>query len=418
MVLQPRLEHTAAGQFAAASRISPVPLHPKDFSVSLEPQPADWRIAQFKKFALSFLAVPLQVDARERWRALMGAAFGMLLTALVSRMLVDTALPATWLVAPMGASAVLVFAAPASPMAQPWSVLGGHLVSALVGVSCALFIGDPVSAASISVGLAIALMFALRCLHPPGGATALLAVILHATSYRFALFPVLLNSLLLVSAGVLYNNLTGRAYPHAQRSPSPPEPATPARFSPADMDAALAHYNQVLDVSRDDLDQLLHLAEAASYQRNLGELRCADIMSPNPVAVQFGSSLSAAWALMREHRIKALPVTDHQQAIVGIVTATDFFRRAGLDQHSGLGERVRELIQGDGLSSSDRPEVVGQIMTRRVRVAGVQRHALELVELFSQDGHTHIPIIDEANRLVGIVTKSDLVRALHRAVKP
>jgi CBS domain-containing membrane protein len=267
--------------------------------------------------------------------------------------------------------------------------------------------------------VAIALMFSLRCLHPPGGATALLAVILHATSYRFALFPVLVNSLLLVSAGVVYNNLTGRAYPHAQRSPPPPAPAVPvARFTTADMDAALAHYNQVLDVSRDDLQELLHLAEAASYQRNLGELRCADIMSREPVAVQFGTSLSEAWTLMRQRRIKALPVIDRQQRIVGIVTAADFFRQAGLDEHSGLGDRVRELIKNNGLTSSDRPEVVGQIMTRRVQVAGVQRHALELVKLFSQDGHTHIPIIDEENRLVGIVTKSDLVRALYRAVKP
>ncbi len=367
---------------------------------------------------MSFLAVPLQIDAKERWRAFMGAAFGILVTALASRLLVDTAIPATWLVAPMGASAVLVFAASASPMAQPWSVLGGHVFSALVGITCAMYIADPVLAASVSVGLAIALMFSLRCLHPPGGATALLAVILHATSYRFALFPVLVNSLLLVSAGVLYNNLTGRAYPHAQRSPPPPAPVPPARFTTADMDAALAHYNQVLDVSRDDLDQLLHLAEAASYERNLGELRCAAIMSRDPVAVQFGTLLNEAWSLMRVRRIKALPVTDNQQRIVGIVTAADFFRRAGLDEHSGLGERVRELIKGNGLSSSDRPEVVGQIMTRRVRVAGAQRHALELVELFSQDGHTHIPIIDEENRLVGIVTKSDLVRALYRAVKP
>ncbi len=386
--------------------------------MSSDPQPTDLRMARFKKFALSFLAVPLQVDARERWRAFMGAAFGILITALVSSVLVDTALPSTWLVAPMGASAVLVFAVPASPMAQPWSVLGGHLISALVGVTCAIYITDPVLAASISVGVAIALMFSLRCLHPPGGATALLAVILHATSYRFALFPVLVNSLLLVSAGVLYNNLTGRAYPHAQRPVPPPEPAPPARFSTADMDAALAHYNQVLDVSRDDLQELLHLAEAASYQRNLGELRCADIMSRDPVAVQFGTSLSEAWTLMRQRRIKALPVIDRQQRIVGIVTAADFFRQAGLDEHSGLGDRVRELIKSDGLSSSQRPEVVGQIMTRRVRVAGARRHALELVELFSQDGHTHIPIIDEENRLVGIVTKSDLVRALFRAVKP
>ena len=366
---------------------------------------------------MSFLAIPLQVDARERWRAFLGAAFGILITALVSRFLVDTAIPATWLVAPMGASAVLVFAVPASPMAQPWAVIGGNTISALAGITCASYFGDPVWAASIGVGLAIALMFALRCLHPPGGATALLVVILHATSYRFALFPVLVNSLLLVSAGVAYNNLTGRAYPHAQRSPPPLPPAAPARFTAADMDAALAHYNQVLDVSRDDLEGLLRFAESASYQRNLGELRCADIMSPAPVAVQFGTSLGEAWALMRQRSIKALPVTDRNQRIVGIVTAADFFRQVGLDEHSGIGARLRALIKNNGLTNSDKPEVVGQIMTRMVRVAGVQRHALELVELFSQDGHTHIPIIDEENRLVGIVTKSDLVRALYRAVK-
>ena len=235
---------------------------------------------------------------------------------------------------------------------------------------------------------------------------------------EYAFFPVFVNSFLLMSAGVLYNNLSGRAYPHAQRTPSTPEPVAAARFSAADMDAALAHYNQVLDVSRDDLEELLHLAEAASYQRTLGELRCADIMSRDTVSVQLGTSLAEAWSLMRQRRIKALPVVDRHQHVVGIVTAADFYREAGLEQDSGVGERVRELIKGKGQASSQRPEVVGQIMTRSVRVAGQQRHALGLVALFSRDGHTHIPIIDEENRLVGIVTKSDLVRALYRAVNP
>lgn len=375
------------------------------------------RLGRLKNFAIRFLAAPLWVDARERWRAFLGAGFGILITALVSRWLVDPAVPATWLVAPMGASAVLVFAVPASPMAQPWAVLGGNTIAALVGITCAMYIGDPVWAASIGVGLAIALMFVLRCLHPPGGATALLAVLLHATSYRFALFPVLVNSLLLVVCGVLYNNLTGRTYPHAQRSQGV-SPTTPARFSAADLDAALVHYNQVLDVSRDDLEKLLHYAELASYQRNLGELRCADIMSREPVAVQFGTTLSAAWALMRQQRIKALPVIDRTHRIVGIVTAADFLRQIDLDEHSGIGERLRALIQGNGSTNSEKPEIVGQIMTRTVQVASAHRHAIELVPLFSKGGHQHIPIIDEENYLVGIITQSDLVRALYRAVQP
>ena len=74
---------------------------------------------RMRSFALRFLPAPLQVNQKERWRALVGAAFGIGLTALISRWLSDPALSATWLVAPMGASAVLLFAAPASPMAQP-----------------------------------------------------------------------------------------------------------------------------------------------------------------------------------------------------------------------------------------------------------------------------------------------------------
>lgn len=373
--------------------------------------------ARLRSFAGRFLPAPLPVNRRERWRALAGAAFGIFLTALISRWLIDPALTTSWLVAPMGASAVLLFAVPASPMAQPWAIVGGNTVSALAGITCASLVADPVWAASLGVALAIALMFVLRCLHPPGGASALLAVLLHVTSYRFALVPVLVNSVLLVVAGIVYNNLTGRMYPHAQRSPVSP-PIDTNRFSAQDLDAALAHYNQVLDVSRDDLAELLHYAELAAYQRKLGELRCVDIMTPEPLSVQFGTALGEAWRLMRERRVKALPVIDRTRRIVGIVTASDFLRQVDLDEHSGIGLRLRSFLQPNGSSYSDKSEVVGQIMTRKVQVASMERRATELVALFSKAGHQHIPIIDAENRLVGIVTKSDVVRALYRTVKP
>lgn len=160
-------------------------------------------------------------DSKERWRAAAGAGLGILVTALISRWWIGTAGPQPWLVAPLGASAVLVFAVPASPLAQPWAVIGGNTLSALVGAACAMLIGDPAWAGAVAVAAAIALMFALRCLHPPGGATALLTA-LGATGFQFALSPMLVNSLLLVMAGVAYNSLTGRRYPHAQRQSSPP----------------------------------------------------------------------------------------------------------------------------------------------------------------------------------------------------
>lgn len=364
----------------------------------------------------AFWPSPLKVDAQERWRAVCGAAIGILIAALLSRWAAQSMSFATWLVAPLGASAVLVFAVPASPLAQPWSVIGGNTLSTVVGIACVLNIDDPALAAAAAVSLAIAVMFSLRCLHPPGGAAALLAVLTHTGDFHFALFPVLLNSTLLVLAGMAYNSVTGRRYPHTQATPV--QASTSSRFSSADLDAALQHYNQVLDVSRDDLEELLHHAEMALYRRNLGELRCADIMSRDPVAVEFGTPLIEAWLLMRNKRIKALPVIDKARRIVGIVTVADFMRYANLDHHEGLGTRLKAFLRPTGATHSDKPEAVGQIMTRQVRVASEQRHVIELVPLFSEGGHHHIPIINDEMRLVGIITQSDLVRALYRAVQP
>jgi len=354
----------------------------------------------------------LPVDARERWRATLGAGLGVLLTAVLCRAGAGTATP--WLVAPMGASAVLLFALPSSPLAQPWAVVGGNTLSTLVGVAVGMAVPDPALAGALAVAAAIGLMFALRCLHPPGGAAALLAA-LGGVGAPFALFPVLTNSVLLVLVAVAYNRITGRPYPQAPAAAASSGEPGRSRFTQADLDLALAQYNQVLDVSRDDLESLLQRAEAASYQRRFGDLRCGDVMSREPVSVQFGTALDEAWHTMLEHRVKALPVTDRALRIVGIVTRADFLRHADIARREGLGQRLRSLVQRSGLVHTERPEVVGQIMTREVRVASEGRLLVDLVPLFSEDGHHHIPIIDAEKRLVGVLTQSDLVRALYRA---
>ena len=383
----------------------------------LSPEPRQRR-ARVLAWLDALWPAPVLVNANERWRGALGAAVGMLVAGLLSQWLGDAGGLSLWLVAPIGASAVLVFAVPASPLAQPWSVVGGNTVSALVGITCFLLIPNPVVAAAVAVALAIGLMFQLRCLHPPGGATALFAVLSHADDFQFAAFPVLTNSLLLVFAGILYNTMTGRAYPHTQSAPGRSAPQAAARFSAADLDVALAHYNQVLDVSRDDLETLLHDAETVAYERKLGALRCSEVMTPNPISVEFGTHLADAWALMRQRGIKALPVADRARRIVGIVTVADFMRLADLGRHEGIGERLRGLVRRLGVSHTEQPEVVGQIMTRHVRVASADRYLIELVPLFSEGGHHHIPIIDADKRLVGILTQSDLVGALYRTVQP
>ena len=306
-------------------------------------------------------------------------------------------------------------------MAQPWAVVAGNTLSALVGTAFAHGMGFPVLpelAAGLAVATAIVVMLALRCLHPPGGAMALMMVLGGIRDPGFALYPVMLNSVLLVLTGIAYNNATRRSYPHMQLAAG--DHALPGHEGQldADLDAVLARYNQVLDISRDDLKALLSETQLRAYDRKLADVRCADIMSRQLVTVEFGTPLQEAWALLRERRIKALPVVDKAFRIAGIITVADFMRAAELDVYEGFDEKLRKLIRTTRGSYSDKPEVVGQIMTRNVRVAGEQRRLVELVPLFGSTGHHHIPIIGDGGKLTGMITQSDLVAALGRAVDP
>ncbi|HOP15159.1 MAG TPA: HPP family protein [Gammaproteobacteria bacterium] len=124
------------------------------------------------------------------------------------------------IISSMGSSAVLLFAVPHGPLSQPWSVFGGHLVSALVGVACVKLIHQPMLAAALAVGLAIGAMHYLRCIHPPGGATALAVVIggdsVHKLGFEFVLTPVLLNAITILFVAVLFNlPFPWRRYPVA-----------------------------------------------------------------------------------------------------------------------------------------------------------------------------------------------------------
>ena len=154
-------------------------------------------------------------------------------------------------------------------MAQPWSLVGGHLVSAFIGVSCALLIPSPALAAAAAVGFAIGAMYYARCIHPPGGATALSAVVggssVHALGYQFVLTPVLINVLIILAVAVLFNGLFHwRRYPafltnighqvevsrHDRRVP----------ISHEDFVYALSEIDTFVDITEEDLLEIYALA--------------------------------------------------------------------------------------------------------------------------------------------------------------
>ena len=144
----------------------------------------------------------------------MGAFLGLLLVVIAAKFLGEFSGVDEWLMASLGASALLVFALPQSPMSQPWAVIAGNTLAALVGIATFHLIDQSLLAIPLAASLSILGMFILRCLHPPAAAVALIAVLGHISSYQYAFFPVMVDSILLILVGAIYSNLTGKHYPN------------------------------------------------------------------------------------------------------------------------------------------------------------------------------------------------------------
>lgn len=242
-----------------------------------------------------FLGVPhAAYRANEQILASLGGIVSIVLVfSLTHRLLGPQA--ALVIIPSFGASAVLIFAVPHSPLTQPWAVVVGHLVSALVGVASARWVPHPVLAAGLAVGLAIGAMHLARCIHPPGGATALTAVIggstVQSLGFTYALTPVAINCLLILLVGYLFNY----AFPWRRYPASLMHYAVPIRkddawpeISEAQIEEAMASLNVVIDISPVELGQVVEHAIAIARKANaeaspevvLGHIYCNDKPGP------------------------------------------------------------------------------------------------------------------------------------------
>lgn len=163
------------------------------------------------KLFTKFRHYPRSHSHTDAFVASVGAFSGI---ALIYFIMMELALPANslaLLAASTGATALLIFIMPESEFSRPWSVLCGHSVSSFIGVTCFQLLDSNFLSSALSVSFAIFFMHILKCLHPPGGATALLAVIggeqITSLGYNYLLFPVLLNVLVLILIASIFNYL-------------------------------------------------------------------------------------------------------------------------------------------------------------------------------------------------------------------
>lgn len=335
----------------------------------------------------------------DRLIAGLGALICIGLTGLIGEITFggNPALPL--IVAPLGASSVLLFAVPTSPLAQPWSIIGGNTLSALCGILVYRLVPDMMIASGLAVGLAIVVMSFTKCLHPPGGAAALTAVIggpaVVAQGFSFALVPMAFNCIILVLTGVVFHKIVGKTYPHVPppKVESPvatrdPAPILRAGFHIEDVDSALAEIGETFDIDRNDLDLLLQRVEQQALLRTHGELTCADIMSRDMITVGPEDDIQAARALLLEHNIRVLPVIGASGALLGTI---------------GL----REIVQESG-------QVAGAMVA--ALTASPDAPAFSLLGPLT-DGRIHAVIIQDATgRVVGLLSQTDLLAAAARVL--
>ncbi|MEI6145740.1 MAG: HPP family protein [Methylococcales bacterium] len=326
------------------------------------------------------------------------------------------------LLASMGASAVLLFAAPSSTMAKPWPFAAGQMISALVGIYVAHYEADFVRASALAVGLSVLLMLLLRCLHPPGAATALASI--HNTvnvdlpDFSFLLMPVGVNVVIMLIITLLVNRLI---LPCLQFAKTPiPAHLTNQNdqqghllgINTGDIEQVIQRFDKFLDIDLDDLCQLLTQLQLLLFHKNTDIKTCGDIMQRNIITVEYATEVEWAWTLMHEHHLKVLPVLDKSKRVIGIVTHYDFLKHVQLTPYQSFQEKWLWFIKPSLDITTQKPEVMGHIMTRKVKTLSTDAHIAELVPLVVNEGHHHVPIVDDEERFVGLVFQSNLLTAL------
>ena len=328
------------------------------------------------------------------------------------------------LLASMGASSVLLFALPNSPLAKPWSFLAGHLIPAGIGLACSHLFTDLALMAAVTIGLVLFCMYLFECMHPPGGATALVPVIASPQGLLpvdFLWYPVGLNvAVMLLMALLLHKFVLKR-----QILPMPTTPFDPVHqhhdapplkrlgVQAEDLMSALNSADTVLDIREQDLELLYQQAQQRAFARQHQSLVCADIMSRDLIVVSPDSTLVDAWQLLQQHKVQLLPVVDLNKKLLGVISLEDFLQDIPRSDYRTFSKYFSIFaFQLADKKRLQRP--VSELMRQHPVTTSEEQHVVALVPLLADAGLHHIPVLNTQQQLTGIISQSDLIAALYQ----
>lgn len=322
-----------------------------------------------------------------------------------------------FVIAPFGASAVLLFALPNSPLAQPWSAVVGNAVSALVGVGLVLTIDLPELRIVLAPALAVLAMHLCRALHPPGGAVALATVLAPQAAQELGLFyvlvPVALGTLALVPVAALVAAISGRRYPFRQ-PPAPGQPQTRPLdrlgVSRAELAGLLQEFHQSANIGVEDLARLISAAELLAARHHTDGITCGEIMSRNLVTVGPDAPLTEVAAIFRDRGFTSLPVVAADGSYLGVIFQIHLIRR-GADEALLRGQRFTATLARLFGAGGDHIVRAREVMDPHVPGRPPETPVHDLLPLLAEGPNDAVPVL-EGTRILGIVTRTDLIAAL------
>lgn len=363
---------------------------------------------------------------RELLRACIGAGIGLTVCTFLVRLTrapvtTEGPDPTLLLIAPLGATAMLAFAVPSSPLAQPWSALMGNTVSALVGVTVVLTVHEPWLALGLSVTCAMVAMMVLRATHPPAAGVSLGIVLTAETvreaGYSYVFSPVFLDTALLLMVAVVYNRLTGRVYPFRQPVEHSPRTIDDASLRPVMEGPALQRILQELrldaNIGAADLGRLIAAAHKQAAERLFDGVTAAQIMTRDLVTAPPGMPVGQIGALFRLHKVRTLPVVGADGQFLGLVTETDLVRTMQNAADRDDGKMLSRLLRA---SREVVEPLASDVMKPGVATVGAATPLGLLIELLAAGEQQAVPVLEDG-RIIGLVTRADLVAALARANK-
>lgn len=247
------------------------------------------------------------------------------------------------------------------------------------------------------------LMMTTDSLHPPSGAVAITAVLggaaIHKLGFYFVL-SVLLNSLLLLGFAVFFNRLIGRHYPvtaHLNERSKDPTPTQKYQFSQKDIEYALEHHTELLDISQYDLEKIILEAQEHANERMVNQYTCQDIMSRDVIKLHENDDIHQALDKFKQVNLMSLPVVNADNHLVGTLALYE----------------VVEWFKGATDPRNSWQHYVRQIMSRRVVTVLPTQPIQDLVPYFVEKSFNYIPVVEE-RKLIGIISRADMIAALQQ----